>query len=409
MMNEKKQRRTVLIGVLLLIGLFALGYIGINRIAFAGSGTTAVLGLQDNHLDEHDMELSGEVSCDIVTSGFSDNAVVVCDEDTIILTDMEIGVIIVNGFSDNVMIVRDEDTITITDDEDEHVVIEGFSDNAEIFVDRYTVSVRSTTEILHNIHDGEPSGNPLITETADENNGRERGYFNVDRLVSLQDHYLTREEAEVIVAEVLYERVGIEFDTSEFVFGLLDQSPGGSESMWLTGTRVYDANGQIHDIAIDAVSGNVIEFQSFYVSTEFFTTVEHRGISFVVEEWGNPVEGPEYSRYIRPYMITQVEAAKMAADFIYEEFGMTMEGLRMQMPLGINDYTSEGLWSVWIMPAEDEVSEYGLITPASLFLIQINATTGEIIDMDFRGFDTVVEENNEGRLMRIVILDQYKD
>jgi len=58
MMNEKKQRVTVLIGVLLLTGLFALGYIGINRFVFATADTNATLDqplttLFDAINDEH--------------------------------------------------------------------------------------------------------------------------------------------------------------------------------------------------------------------------------------------------------------------------------------------------------------------------------------------------------------------
>ena len=80
--------------------------------------------------------------------------------------------------------------------------------NAIAFADATTsgnenVEYQSTQEDNY-IHDNSPRGDRLITETADLNNGRETGYFNVDRLMPLQDHYLTRYEAEVIVAEILY-------------------------------------------------------------------------------------------------------------------------------------------------------------------------------------------------------------
>lgn len=299
-MNEKKQRRSVLIGVLLLTGLFALGYIGINRIAFAGSAATAVLGVQDN-----------------------------------------------------------------SDEQDE-------------------VQSVNDTRVFSPIY----NEYRLITETADANNGRETGGFNVDRLVPLQDHYLTRYEAEVIVAEILSERLGVVFNTSEFTFGLLDQTPGSSNSMWLTTTPDYDINGQIHDVSIDTVTGELLEFSSFDVSVDFFTTVSHNGVNFMIEERGHPIEGAEYTRYIRPYMLTQLEAATMAADLIYEEFGVTMEGLRMQMPLIISS-TNEGFWNVWIMPSEYKYEGNGIyVSPANCFYVFINATTGEIENFqDLRGAD----------------------
>jgi len=72
MLSEKKQRKTVLLGVLLLIGLFALGYIAINRFAFAIAGTNAALELpmavefpttideysvQDNYMTLHEAKV----------------------------------------------------------------------------------------------------------------------------------------------------------------------------------------------------------------------------------------------------------------------------------------------------------------------------------------------------------------
>jgi len=317
-MNEKKQKRTVLLGVLLLTGLFAIGYIGINRIAFAGSGAATVLRPMDNYSNEQ------------IESQSSSEAV-----------------------------------------------------------------------MFSSIH----YEYQFITETADLNNGREAGYFNVDRLVPLQDHYLTRYEAEVIVAEVLSQKLGVEFDTSEFRFGLLDQTPGSTMSMWLTSTPDYDNNGQVHDISIDAITGDLLEFNSVNVTVEYFLNIEHNGISFVVEEWGNPVQESKNTRHFQPYMLTQVEAATLAADYIYEEYDVTMEGLRIQLPFSTND-DRESFWTAWIMPAEDEYfgnGSYG--TPASMFFIQINATTGELIGMDLRDFDSEVETNNNGDVMRVVKLD----
>ena len=244
-------------------------------------------------------------------------------------------------------------------------------------------------ETLHDIHDGYLGENRLLTETADENHGREWSSFNVDRLVPMEDHFLTREEAEVVVAEVLYEQLGLEVDASEFTFGLLDHPSHQVEAMWITSTRHYDENGEVHDVAIHAVTGELIRFESLGVVTEFFETYTHNGIDFVVEEWGNPAEGPEYTRYMRDYMLSREEIVLLSADFIYEEFGVTMEGLRMQASLGFGTEMSHGTWNIHIMPVEYDVDEDGLqTTPAQWFYLFINATTGEIIHyQDFRGLD----------------------
>ena len=262
--------------------------------------------------------------------------------------------------------------------------------NAIAFADATTsgnenVEYQSTQEDNY-IHDNSPRGDRLITETADLNNGRETGYFNVDRLMPLQDHYLTRYEAEVIVAEILYDRLGMEFDTSKFIFGLLDRYPDRGSSMWMADTRDLDAHLRVHTIAINAVTGELLAFGSSGGSVEFFNIVEHNGISFVIEDWGCPIEGSEYQQSIRPYMLSQTETALIAADLIYEEFGATMEGLRMQMPFGVNDDEGIARWNVWIMPAEHDSCGFGCYqSPDPWFYLFIDAITGEIIEIrDFR-------------------------
>ena len=61
MVNEKKQKIIVLIGVLLLTGLFALGYVGINRFVFATTSPNIALGqsmdIEDDALEEEDTEV----------------------------------------------------------------------------------------------------------------------------------------------------------------------------------------------------------------------------------------------------------------------------------------------------------------------------------------------------------------
>ena len=270
MMNEKKQRRTVLIGVLLLTGLFALGYIGINRIAFAGSGTTAVLGVQDNNLDEEE----------------------------------------------------------------------------EVIDDEY--------------------------------NGRGRNFC----LDPLQDQCLTREEAGVIAAEVLYEGLGIEVDTSKLYYALTEQCLKISDSVWVVTTYEYDVNGQIHDVFIDAFTGEMIRLSSTYASKGFYTTVEHRGTRFRFVEWGNPVDGPDNSRYISPHMISQTEAATIVDDFLFESYGVSMEDIRMEMSLCLDRTCSlaeEGAWQVWIRPSEgEEFRDFESLYGNRLVLVTVNATTGMI-------------------------------
>jgi len=233
-----------------------------------------------------------------------------------------------------------------------------------------------------------PGENRLLTETADENHGRDWSSFNVDRLVSMEDHFLTREEAEVIVEEALYERLGLEVDASEFTFGLLDHPHSSIEAIWITMTLGYDENGLVHWININAATGELLRLDSSEVSVEFFETYTHNGIDFVVEEWGRPHEGPEYAQYIRPYMIGQEEAVLMAADLIYETFGVTMEGLRMQASLGIALDTDRGFWNVHIMPVGYDIDEYGYISPAQWFYVFIDATTREVVHFqDFRDLD----------------------
>lgn len=113
----------------------------------------------------------------------------------------------------------------------------------------------------------------------------------------------------------------------------------------------------------------------------------------MIEDRGNPAERPEYTRYIRLYMLTQVEATIMVADLIYEEFGMTMEELSMQASLAISD-TGEGFWNVWAMSTEIETFDDGTITNStSWFYVFINATTGKVLEyLDVRDLVEMIDE-----------------
>jgi len=324
-MFVKKEKMTVVIGSLLLVGVFALIYLGINAIAFA-------------------------------------DATSVGDENF-----------------DNYPYIEAIDDENFDDYEYQGGRLEGnfqYAETAVLYDIRWQCQVR------------------LMTETA-ETYDYWFGHFNISRLVSMKDHYLTRYEAEVIVAEILYEKTGIEFDTSELVFGLLDQYAGAFRSKWLTSTRNYHELGRVYDIAIDAVTGDLLDFQGVTVVREYFGIANHNGIEFEIEDFYNLISGDNHqiiyqinNGTIDDDMFTQTEAALMAADLIYENYNVTMENLRMESNFGINIHAEIAHWRLWIMPVENVPCPCGsgnYHTPHPWFFVLVDAITGEIIEYrDYR-------------------------
>ena len=273
-----------------------------------------------------------------------------------------------------------------------------FGINAFAFTDVATDIPLQQPVVTHN--------GPRITETADDNLGLETSHFNVNRLASQQAHYLTRAEAEVVVAEILYEQTGLVVDMSDLIFGLLDQYPNVQRSMWITSTREYDVNGQTHDIHIDAITGEVIRFDSNQITVDYLRTITHGGTTFTIVAQGCPFNGPRNSNYLQPYMLTQVETAAIAADFIAENFGITMDGLRMQVIFGHNgrnmNNRNNSYWTVWVTDhnnlsggqrcqsnGQGRNQGGGCDSNTLLFNLMINATTGEIVNYhDYRQSNT---------------------
>jgi len=291
MMNEKKQRRIVLIGVLLLTGLFALGYIGINRVAFAGSGIAAILGVQDNQQDE-------------------------------------------------------EDDHYITQDDAE-------SDASE----EYTVP----PEYVY--------------------------------LIPLQDHYIKLDEAEVIFTEVLYEKTGIEFDTSDFSMILLED-PEELFSIWLGFLLQDDKNGEDHQIRINAETGEVLEFITIRIPIEGDTpdtatiTITISG-SFYIEDLTADVPS-HWGTEIKPYHLSIEEAAEVVAGVVYEEFDTTLDGHTIYLNFNDNPHHDGEYWQGWVVLEEDmNIDEIDKINDDfEVFIVEtqvdfgvyflINARTGEV-------------------------------
>lgn len=205
------------------------------------------------------------------------------------------------------------------------------------------------------------SGEFFQTETADENND-DWSWFDIDRLVSWQDHYLTRVEAEQVIAGIFSWETGLEFDFSEAHFGLLHQLPDVSKSMWITTTGIA-VNDRIYDIAIDAVTGELIEFIVYNHNMSIFTTVEHNGITF-------EILADEQDEHIE--LLSPVEAAIMVADYLFENFEITLEDLQIEL-IRRDDSSWDGgiYWNVWIWQIEESGS----------FSVIIDAETGEFVEV----------------------------
>jgi len=157
----------------------------------------------------------------------------------------------------------------------------------------------------------------------------------------------------------------------------------------------------INHFAFDAMSSET----SFNGATipdqrDPFIEMEHNDVRFMIQEWGRPV-GEAQIRFEGD--LTQVEAAEIVAKYLYDTYGVTMEGFRMQLTYSVVE--GAGSWQAFVMPAEDEDFGDGITgLPATQFYIQVAANTSEILSMDVRGFDTVVEVHN-GRTMRGVLLN----
>jgi len=205
---------------------------------------------------------------------------------------------------------------------------------------------------------------------------RELRYFQVYYDISLQDHYITGYEAEIIIAEEFLYKMDIELSAVDSVKSLtLTELPYHDEyySIWFA-TIDYQINERdFHStIEIDAETGQLVFFMTEQLPLNHYVTLEHNGISFVVSE----DQRADDAGYLQPYMITREEAAMIAAEFAYEEFGMTMEGLRMSVELFQSDFYPTGyFWYIGFIPIDWDYPE-GWI--GQLPFIIFNAVTGEI-------------------------------
>ncbi|MCL2559860.1 MAG: hypothetical protein FWE07_05175 [Turicibacter sp.] len=289
----KTEKSKVLLGVLILIGLFALGYVGINRIAFATSGTEAILGLRHSSVGEPVVALQAELQTEPI------------EEPDPVLEQQE-----------------------------------------PIF---------------------------RITETADDEHPV---HFPYSILRPMEDRYITRYEAEVTVAAFLYERLGMRVAPETLIFGLTQQISTFTNRLWFTSV-VDDQDGRIHNVAVDVITGGVVLFETWHEALEAVAEVEHNGISFVIDDWRHPMLGPVNGRYWQPYMVDQVNAAVIAADFIYEELGITMAGLRLQLSFERNpDDQSRWEWRAWTVPCW-ETRNFSTLNV--WFNLSIDAVTGEVL------------------------------
>jgi len=281
-MNEKKQKRTALFGVVLLIGLFALGYMGINRFAFA---TTA-----NNNNN--------------TTQGLLED-----------------------GLDDNVV-----DYATETDD-----------------------------YVFHHI--------------------------------PLQDHYITAAQAQALFIETLYEETGLEFEVSDFQMILIDDVFLDNISIW---DGYLDSNDAIHQIKIDAETGEVLEFitsrmpiEGYYTTTVSVAISDSYEITFDIDD--RTAFMPSNFGEIQPFHLSIEEAASIVARVVDEEFDTSLDGHTLIINFNDNPHNDGEYWQGWIILEEDisltdaDFADYdtagfdGLADYGISFLI--DARTGEVINL----------------------------